>query len=447
MNLIDSILSETRGSSNGVVILSEQHDLGQIDWLAGLSDPGEMIACGYMPQARRLANESDDAYAQRLRTTLAPAQLEELKSAAMPAAIRRAGLDTSNGRVAVMVAGKTPWHKLGVNVAHAVDSHDAIRLAGLNWTVSKRPLRFDHNGVPQEQTYVYAMVRDDTGDCLGSVGSSYAPIQNHEGFSFFDGVLSEFGARYETAGAIHGGRKVWMLANLPQSSFKVGNGDEVETYAIFTNPHDGSGQAWCYPTTERVVCANTLRVSTGDRSKGIGIRHTGSIKAKIGAAKAALGLAVRSFAEFAEQADVLASSPIGNQAKPYFNRVLDGVLAVSAADAANGAEALILERKPDITPEDFAYAMTTTEKQIARRCEILDDIITRYNSERCNVNGIGGTAWAALQACTESADYMNGKRHVGTSEAQASRKFESVLAGDADEMKQQALVEALALTR
>jgi hypothetical protein len=50
-------------------------------------------------------------------------------------AIRRAGLDVSTGRVAVMVAGeaarKALWHRLGVQVRDAVTSADAGRLAGL----------------------------------------------------------------------------------------------------------------------------------------------------------------------------------------------------------------------------------------------------------------------------------------------------------------------------
>jgi phage/plasmid-like protein (TIGR03299 family) len=444
MSLIESILAQTRTDN----VISENHDTGSIDWLSGLSDPGEMIACGYMPEARRRAGESDDAYSHRLRTTLTPEQYAELQRVALPSAIRRASLDTSTGKVAVMVAGKAPWHKLGVNVAAAVNSAEASRLASLNWTVSKRELSFDHNGQSVQQSEAYAIVRDDTGACLGIVGSRYAPIQNDEGFAFLDDVLAVYGAKYSTAGAIHGGKKVWMLADLPGSSFAVGQwGDEVRTYAIFTNPHDGSGQAWCYPTTERVVCGNTLRVSTKDRGKGIGIRHTGSVRGKIDSAKAALCASVEGFKAFADNAAALARTRLPDM-RTYTDNVLDSVLEVKAVDASKGALRMVSESAAaDITPEDFEYCLKTAESKIARRGEILADIIERYESERCNVNGIGGSLWSALNAVTEHADYANGKRHVGSSEAQASRKFESVLAGDADEMKQVAYVQALALVR
>jgi uncharacterized protein DUF932 len=182
----------------------------------------------------------------------------------------------------------------------------------------------------------------------------------------------------------------------------------------------------CYPTTERVVCANTFRVSTKDRGKGIGIRHTGSIKGKVESAKQALGLTVNGFKDFARNAAVLAGTPV-KSLPGYVNAVLDDVLDVSERDARKGAVALTGERKHDISPDDFEYCVKAMERKIQSRGEILDDIITRFESERCRVNGIAGTLWAAMQACTESADYSNGKRHVGSKDAQASRKFESVL--------------------
>ena len=56
------------------------------------------------------------------------------------------------------------------------------------------------------------------------------------------------------------------------------------------------------------------------------------------------------------------------------------------------------------------------------------------------------SARTRLQASlsTEHADYANGRRHVGSAHAQASRKFESVLNGDADTLKQNAYRLALA---
>jgi hypothetical protein len=68
----------------------------------------------------------------------------------------------------------------------------------------------------------------------------------------------------------------------------------------------------------------------------------------------------------------------------------------------------------------------------------LEAILTRYDSDRCGVGGIRGTKWAAFNAVTEHADYAHPRRKVGTEADRLSRWFESVLTGDADEIKQTA---------
>ena len=448
-NWIDSIFSETR-DTRAVVVVSEQHDVQQIDTGGGAAASLEQRIVSIRSGGWDAAEYGISAEEQikRLRLTMGdPVAMAKEDEILRLRAINRAQLDTSNGRIAVMVAGKAPWHRLGVHLANAVDSVDAINHAGLNWTVSMRPLSYQHNGTIVEQTEARAIVRDDTGACLGVVGSRYTPIQNAEGFGFLDAVLSEHGAKYTSAGALHQGRKVWMLADLPNCKFSVGSGDEVKTYCIFSNPHDGSGKAYCYPTTERVVCANTLRVSTRDQAKGIGIRHTGSVKTKIADAQTALAQSVDGFRTFRGNAEAMVRARIRTP-NAYFNTVLDAVSPVSAADVQRGATALARSRcRQDVSPDDFTYALKTAEKEIRSRGEILDDILERFESERCRTNGIAGTVWSALQACTEHFDYHTDKRKVGTTEAQMSRRFESVLAGDRDEGKQVAYTQAMQLTR
>jgi hypothetical protein len=89
-----------------------------------------------------------------------------------------------------------------------------------------------------------------------------------------------------------------MQCELPGHAFEVVRGDAVQAFATFANPHDGSGKAWCFPTTNRIVCANTYRTASRDRSAGLGVRHTGDVKAAIGDARKALGIAVREIGQF-----------------------------------------------------------------------------------------------------------------------------------------------------
>src|SRR5439155_5958219 len=125
---------------------------------------------------------------------------------------------------------------------------------------------------------------------------------------------------------------------LPDHGFELPRGDEVQTFALFTNPHDGSGKAWCFPTTNRVVCANTFRTASMDKGAGLGIRHSGNVAAKVVEARAALGLAVRAVDTFHAAAEVMARTPC--DAPAFFDRVLDEVLDVTAADVTAGPDAL-----------------------------------------------------------------------------------------------------------
>lgn len=361
-------------------------------------------------------------------------------------AINRAGLDTSNGRVNVMIAGgKDAWHQLGVRVDRAVGSKDAIVLAGLNWVVTKEPVRYVIDGVTYEMDDRFVLVRQDTKAALGVVGSVYKPIQNEDAFDFLDGVLEQYGAQYETAGSLHGGKKVWMTAYLPDQSFRAAAGDDVDTYAVFMMPHDGSGAAYCYPTTNRPVCANTLRVSLRDKKKGIMLRHTGSIKARVREAQYALNLSVSGFERMAEE--VQAMTRTGINEREYFNAVLDAVLEVTAADMAKGPMALIdAALAKTMAQEELEAKVKEIERKMEKRSSLLEEIFERYESERCGIAGIRGTAWGALNAVTEQADHARPRRMIGTAEERLSRRFESNLTGDSDDMKQVAYELALAST-
>ncbi len=439
-----SLLDQIIDNSSPATVVSTNHDASSINWVAGVTDPGEMIACGYLPQARRQDGESDNTYVARIQSIIDALPLAErtkIMTQGRAAATQRASLDTSTGRVAVMVAGELPWHQLGVNVDKATTSAQAIELASLNWEVVKTAMSFEWNGqlVPSKETF--AIIRKDTGKQLGTVGGRYAPIQNKDGFAFLDGILEEYGARYETAGALYKGETVWMQAHLPQQAFTINGGDRVEPYAIFTNCHDGTGAARCYPTSVRVVCANTFRVSRKEQEKGLSIRHTGNVKDKIKAARATLGLAVQEFQEFKESAEVLYHKPC--DVRHYANDVLDAVLEVTAAEAIKGADALAACLK--VTEAQRELAAKSFERKIERRGEILEDILNRYETQTNGLNGIRGTTWAAFNAVTEYADHGKQGRESTDFDTRMSRRFESIIAGQADELKQAAFQTALAV--
>ena len=178
-----------------------------------------------------------------------------------------------------------PWHGLGTMVAEAPNSKDALRLAGLNWKVLQKPVYTENEELVQGYK---ANVRDTDRKVLGVVTDRYKVIQNEEAFAFTDTLLGE-GVRYETAGSLQEGRRVWMLARLPRE-FIIG-GERSSPYMVFSNTHDGSGAVKTALTPIRVVCNNTLNLALRTAKRSWSMIHTGDISGKIEEAKNTLLLA------------------------------------------------------------------------------------------------------------------------------------------------------------
>ena len=186
---------------------------------------------------------------------------------------------------AMFYTREKPWHGLGTMVAEAPNSKDALRLAGLNWKVLQEPVYTENEELIQGYK---ANVRDTDRKVLGVVTDRYKVIQNEEAFAFTDTLLGE-GVRYETAGSLQEGRRVWMLARLPRE-FIIG-GERISPYMVFSNTHDGSGAVKTALTPIRVVCNNTLNLALRTAKRSWSMIHTGDISGKIEEAKNTLLLA------------------------------------------------------------------------------------------------------------------------------------------------------------
>ena len=177
-----------------------------------------------------------------------------------------------------------PWHGLGTVVEEAPASADALRLAGLDWNVVQKDIFTNHGKVDGYK----ANVRDIDNQVLGVVTDRYKVIQNVDAFAFTDELLGE-GVRYETAGSLQGGRKVWLLARLPREY--IISGERITPYLVFSNTHDGSGAVRVAITPVRVVCNNTLNLALDTASRSFSMIHAGDIRGKINEARQTLFMA------------------------------------------------------------------------------------------------------------------------------------------------------------
>lgn len=210
-------------------------------------------------------------------------------------------------------ANEVPWHGLGTQVADSLTPDEMVTAAGLDWTVSRRPI-FTTQAAgevnPTEGTLGvsdYAMlVRDSDNKVLGPCGKNYLPIQNKQVFTFFDKFVKAGAMKMETAGSLDGGRQVWGLAAM-NKGFALPGDDQVKGYLLISQPHVWGKSLNIMFTPIRVVCNNTLTQALGQTGERFTMPHIHEFDDDIiKKAENALGLATHQLDAFKQTSEFLA---------------------------------------------------------------------------------------------------------------------------------------------
>ena len=209
-----------------------------------------------------------------------------------------------------------PWqYKGSKDVTQCRTSAQVIEAAQLNWEVkkaemvAKMPLSLDMDKNLDDLTEAkrrdndahilgkniyarcdnqYCTYRDDYKIPLGMVKGKYTIVQNSAAFKFFDTVIGENSAIWQTAGFFGNGERIFVSAKLPDNILV--HGDPVENYLVFVNSHDGSSGVRILFTPIRVICQNTLTAALRTSTNSISIRHTESVHKNIELAHEVLGI-------------------------------------------------------------------------------------------------------------------------------------------------------------
>jgi phage/plasmid-like protein (TIGR03299 family) len=298
--------------------------------------------------------------------------------------------------------GMVPWHHKQTNstiVEGLLTAKEAIKAAHLDWTVSGRPVTVAGIELPfptdKKSTGTWqGICRDDTNACLGITGGVYQPIQNAEAFSFFDSIIGEGKAVYDTAGALRGGEKVWLLAKV-NGEIEI-NGDAHREYALMTTSHTGGNSLFMMYVLTRVVCQNTLSIALQGASNIVRVRHTSNWEDRRDEAKRILGIGEK-----------------------YFGTIQEALAGMS--------EKLMTAKQM----EDFTKLLIPAANE--------DELTPNLRNIRAEVNKLfcagdgnkGQSRWDALNAVTDYAD------HVRNVKGQNSR-LESSMTGSGAALKQKA---------
>lgn len=310
-----------------------------------------------------------------------------------------------------------PWHMTketmwGYEGEGPITARETITKAGLDWRVGLHPAAVEIDGAVYRSQDIMAIVRDRDCKMLGTCTQKYIPIQNTEAFEFLDAVAEGVGQlRYVTAGAIDGGRRVWMLAKLIGDGFDLEPllGDKVNMFLLLTSGHDGKNSLKCKFTSVRIVCQNTLNLALRTGEDGVNIKHIGDPLKKVQAAREILGLAT-------EEAEAF--------------RKVSVWLAAQRADTAY--------------TRDFLEIMAPTEgkgpKAITRAENIQKDLLMlSVNGKGTHLQGVVGTRWGLLNAVTEYNTHERNFRNTEQSGADTN-KFDALFSGGvAEKMNLKAL--------
>jgi len=214
-------------------------------------------------------------------------------------------------------AGNVPWHGLGVPVENNLSPQEMLDAANLNWKVEKQDL-VTSTGIPVKGKS--GLVRTSDNSLLDIIGTDWNPVQNIEAFEFFQDFVSNGDMEMHTAGSLDNGKMVWALAKV-NDGFELFNGDTVESYLLFSNPHQYGKAIDVRFTPIRVVCNNTLTLSLETTAKNsVKVNHKNVFNGEM--VKEMLGVAHSKLENYKEMAEFLGSKRYTKESiTSYFDNV------------------------------------------------------------------------------------------------------------------------------
>lgn len=310
--------------------------------------------------------------------------------------------------------GTVPWHKLGTPVPKGVTAEQMIEAAGLDWLVELRQARGARKINRRGEFSRYEVVRmpqpgtKEDEILLGVVSRRYQPLQNLEAFQFFDPIVGDGKAYFETAGALGEGERIWVMAKMP-GVMAIVRGDECFKYLLLSNTHTGEGSVTVKFTTVRVVCQNTLMLAMEDGQKAYRVRHSKIMRFRLDELAEFLAITQEVFTKAEAAFKSLAKVQLGQN---RLDQYLEAVFPRTPAQKKSGG-----------VPPRWHFIREVFE--------------TRPDLQ---LRGVRGTLWGAYNAITGFEDYKQLQQ-----EETPDQRLERTWYGSGADIKLNALLEATTL--
>lgn len=252
---------------------------------------------------------------------------------------------------------------------------EALEKAGLDWEVVKVPTwrpKLQGEGFKQVKDK-YSIVRTSDDTDLGVVGKNYEVFQNAEAFDFLNALAYNGDIAYETAGALFGGKRIWVMCRVPETIIIAG-GDKLQPYMFVAASHDGSSAVTAATTAVRIECSNTYNMAIGGAKSKYTFRHTTAGSLKLQQARDTLQLQLSWDEALKVEVDKLVSAEITDE---VFTKILTA---------------------------NFPDMKLQTPKSIAGVIENRHESSTIQDEYR-------PTAWGALNAASEFTEHLRPYRN------------------------------------
>lgn len=366
------------------------------------------------PRQQQAQAKNDEGAAARARW----AASDKVENAIVTGAVKAEDVPIEERRArsqvetSVSAKGLIPWMRLpeAKVLEGQMDSLTALRESGLDWKVLTMPLQIiDESVRTDDEVPAVAIVRETDKRVLGASGTSYKAIQNDELFAIGEALVKHGGAKWETAGSLNGGKRVWVLLSLEDSG-EIVPGDQVKPYILISNAHDGYRTADIALTTVRVVCNNSYRLAMGGAGAGVfKFKHTTNVQTRLAQAGEILLKANEIFAAFKTQAAAAADLKLGEQAQ------LDFLVKALEIDADPAKRTGQMRRKLEVATACLREERACAAAGIADSGWTAFNAVTRFTSHEARVMGdplradekrLESSQWGANAAVNQEAFEM-----------------------------------------
>jgi phage/plasmid-like protein (TIGR03299 family) len=302
--------------------------------------------------------------------------------------------------------GSQFWRAFGTPLPEGTRTwSDMIHVSGMDWEVAKEPSYWLNpiNNLYEPVPDRYVIRRKDNNTILSTVGNLFMVLQNTSAGVPFDELTNGNLITYETAGAVKGGRIIWVLARVPKL-IRVGGFDEVNLYLLITYGHDGTMAVTIHPTCIRKRNGGThvfeLSQIEGGRYKS---KHTNGMGLRLEDMKGTLNKIVEWFLNTYEP-----------QCQSLFTKMIN-------------------EEQVRKFIEDLGFGGASAKSK-----GIADSIMRLYETG-VNSNGLDHSAWAMYSAVVEFVDHERSTKKQGGSASEGEARLVSAWMGAGSQLKNEAL--------